>query len=234
MIKRLSHAIGYLTAILIVLIANMKAQDQHPGPYPNMASLDQYLMADRDAEIALARSAAPEAISRDAKVLILVRHGYETAVEGKNGWVCLVERGWTAPFDAPEFWNPKIRGAMCFNPPAVKFVLPATYKRTEMVLAGLSKAEITKRLIAAYARKELPAFEPGGISYMMSKQAYLTDEGDHILAHLMFYVPPATDWGADLPNSPVMLGIKSSAAIPFTEFLVPVAKWSDGTAAPLQ
>lgn len=233
MIQRTSQAVGLLIAILTILIAGVGAQD-HPAPYLKMAPLDQYLMADRGAEIALARSAAPEAISRDAKVLVLGRHGYETAVEGKNGWVCVVERAWMAPFDAPEFWNPKIRGATCFNPPAVRFVLPATYKRTAMILAGLSKANIINRLTAAYARGELPGFEPGGVSYMMSKQAYLTDEGDHHLAHLMFYVPPTTDWGADLPNSPVMLGIKSTAAIPFTEFLVPVGEWSDGTAVPLR
>jgi hypothetical protein len=61
--------------------------------HPNMASIDQYLMPDRNAEIALARSAAPQAISRDAKILVLGHHGYETAVEGKNGFVCVVERG---------------------------------------------------------------------------------------------------------------------------------------------
>ncbi len=63
-------------------------------PYPSMAPLNQYLMTDRDAEIALARSAAPESISRDAKILVLGRHGYETAAEGKNGFVCVIERAW--------------------------------------------------------------------------------------------------------------------------------------------
>src|ERR1700719_1293150 len=37
------------------------------APYPNMAPVDQYLMEDREAEIALARSAAPESISRDSE-----------------------------------------------------------------------------------------------------------------------------------------------------------------------
>jgi hypothetical protein len=91
------------------------------APYPSMASLDQYLM-ERNAEIALARSAAPESISRDAEVLVLGRHGYETPVKGKNGFVCVVERSWMAPFDHPEFWNPKMRGPLCFNPPAVQSV----------------------------------------------------------------------------------------------------------------
>jgi hypothetical protein len=61
-------------------------------PYPKMAPIGQYLM-DRTAEIALARSATPDAISHDAAVLVLTRHGYETAVQGKNGWVCMVGRG---------------------------------------------------------------------------------------------------------------------------------------------
>jgi hypothetical protein len=74
--------------------------------YPSMAPLDQYLMTDRNAEIALARSAAPESISRDAEVLVLGRHGYETAVKGKNGFVCIVERSWLDPFDDPQFWSP--------------------------------------------------------------------------------------------------------------------------------
>jgi hypothetical protein len=75
-----------------------QAQAQDPkAPYASMAPLDQYLMVDRDAELAMSRSAAPEAISRDADVLVLGRHGYETAVKGKNGFVCVVERSWMLP-----------------------------------------------------------------------------------------------------------------------------------------
>jgi hypothetical protein len=66
--------------------------------YSKMAPVDQYLM-ERNAEILLARSAAPDSISSDATVLILGRQGYETAVEGRNGWVCMAERGWMGMFD---------------------------------------------------------------------------------------------------------------------------------------
>jgi hypothetical protein len=104
-------------ALLVALgMAHQAMAQDATGPYPNMAPLEQYLM-DRDAEIALARSAAPDAISHDASVIVLTRHGYETAVQGKNGWVCMVGRGWMAMFDHPEFWNPKIRAADCLNPP---------------------------------------------------------------------------------------------------------------------
>lgn len=222
-------------ALTLGLTGRTQGQAQAPKTsYPSMAPLDQYLMADRDAEVALARSAAPEAISRDAKVLVLGRHGYETAVEGKNGFVCVVERGWMSPANAPEFWNPKLRGPICFNPPAARSVLPATYKRTEMVLAGRTEAEIIEGNKAAFEKGELPPLEPGGMSYMMSKEAYLTDRGDHNLAHLMFYTPAldGRDWGADLPKSPVTLNPQFKGSQPIDVFVVPVGTWSDGTAAP--
>jgi hypothetical protein len=205
------------------------------SPYPSMAPLDQYLMPDRDAEIALARSAAPESISRDARILVLGKHGYETAVEGKNGFVCVVERDWMAPFDNPEFWNPKNRGPICYNPQAARSVLPITIKRTEQVLAGKSKAQIQAWEKSAYAKKELPtALEPGAMAFMMSKNAYLTDEGGHNLAHLMLYTPvmDKANWGADVPNSPVIF-LQQVPPEPFNVFLVPTGKWSDGTGAPL-
>ncbi len=223
-------------AVILGLSGMNQGHAQAPQTaYPNMAPLDQYLMADRNAEIALARSAAPEAISRDAKIMVLGRHGYETAVEGKNGFVCVVERGWMGPSDAAEFWNPKIRGPICFNPPAARSVLPATYKRTEMALAGRTKAEIIEGNKAAFEKKELPPLEPGAMSYMMSKSAYLTDHGDHNVAHLMFYTPllDNTVWGADLPQSPVMLIPQFKGAEPIDVFIVPVGRWSDGTSAPV-
>ncbi len=221
-------------ALLVVLGAWRPAQAQDPkAPYPSMASLDQYLM-DRNAEIAMARSAAPAAISRDAEVSVLGRHGYETAVPGKNGFVCIVDRGWMSPFDAPQFWNPKLRGPVCFNPPAARTILPLTIKRTELVLAGLSKTQIIDSL-RVFGKKALPALEPGGMSYMMSSQAYLGDSAGHWLPHLMFYVP-LTDsmaWGADLPGSPVMLNPQFDGHPErVTVFMIAVLRWSDGKAAP--
>lgn len=203
--------------------------------YPTMAPVDQYLIADRNVEIALARSAAPDAISREATIMVLGRHGYRTAVTGKNGFVCVVERAWMGPGDGADFWNPRIRGPICFNPPAVRSILPTTFKRTEMALAGRTKAEIIEGNKAAFEKGELPRLEPGAMSYMMSKGAYLTDHGDHNLAHLMFYAPPldGKTWGADLPKSPVMLNPQFKGAQPIDVFIVPVGRWSDGSAAPV-
>lgn len=229
-------AVAVLVLALSILFEAREIRAQEAKTqYPQMAPLEQYLMTDRNAEIALARTAAPESISRDATVLVLGRRGYETAVEGKNGFVCVVERGWMSPSEAPEFWNPKIRGPICFNPPAARSVLPVTYKRTEMVLAGKTEPEIIEGNKAAFEKGELPPLEPGAMSYMMSKEAYLTDHDGHNLSHLMFYAPAldGKDWGADLPKSPVMLNPQFRGAEPIDVFVVSVGRWSDGTAAPV-
>ena len=226
-----------ICALLLVLVGPSRVCAQvGKTPYPTMAALDQYLMTDRNAEIALARTAAPETISRDATVMVLGRHGYETAVEGKNGFVCIVERAWMAQFGSAEFWNPKNRSPLCLNPPAARSILPITIKRTEMILAGKSTAEIIAAFRQAYAKKELPDVEPGAMTYMMSKQAYLTDRGDHNVAHLMFYTPlmDGAVWGADVPNSPVILLSQfRGAPEPVDVFIVLTGMWSDGTPAPL-
>jgi hypothetical protein len=208
----------------------MHAQDAR-ATYPTMFPVEKYLIADRNAEIALARSAAPAALSGDATILVLGRHGYESAVTGKNGFTCLVERGWNSPFDSPDFWNPKLRGPDCYNPPAVRDILPLIIKRAEWALAGMSKDQMAARLKSMTEKKELPPLEPGAMTYMMSKDAYLTDDGDHNMSHLMFYLPKGTDWAAGLHGAPVQHGNVDVLGTPepVTEFLIPVIRWSDGT-----
>lgn len=198
-------------------------------PYPNMAPIDQYLMADQGAEIALARSAAPESISRDAEVQVLRRHGFETAVKGKNGFVCIVGRGWTSAADA-DFWNPKVRVPMCVNAAARPYLLRIT-KETGWILAGQTKAQLNEAVAAAIAKKELPPMEPGAMCYMMGKQGYGGDIAPHWHSHLMFFysdTDPAI-WGANLPDSPVI-----AVADPLehlTQFVIATQRWSDGTEA---
>jgi len=198
--------------------------------YPSMAPIEQYLMDDREAEVALARSAAPESISRDAEVLILGRHGYETVIKGKNGFVCIVERSWTAPIDDPGFWNPKGRAPVCYNAAAAHSYLPRTIKKTDLVLAGRTKAQMREAIVAAIDKKELPPMELGAMCYMLSKQGYLSDGDPHWHPHLMFFVSqtdPAA-WGAGVQGSPILAFDDKWEGL--TVFLVPVRRWSDGTA----
>src|SRR6266851_1058171 len=198
--------------------------------YPEMAPVEQYRIANREDEIALARSAAPPSISGDAEVLVLGRHGYETAIQGKNGFVCIVQRSWTAPIDDPDFWNPKLRAPICFNAAAARSYLPRTIKKTDLILAGRTKAQMMEAIVAGIDKKELPAMEPGAMCYMLSKQGYLSDRDGHWHPHLMFFfssTDPAA-WGADLPDSPIIAFNDTWEHL--TTFLIPVRQWSDGTA----
>jgi hypothetical protein len=225
-----AHCIS-LSAFLLVGVLSApgpaKAQDAKQ-PYPGMAPIEQYRM-DRDAEVALARTAAPASISKDAEVMVMGQRNYETAVEGKNGFVCLVGRAWLAPFGNAEFWNPKNRSPECFNPPAALSVLPYVVKTTGMVLAGFSKTQIFDGIKAAVDRKELGAPASGSLIYMMSKEAYLTDQPPHNLDHLMFELPrmDGAAWGANLDGTPIFFQQLDPA--PITEFYVVMGKWSDGT-----
>jgi hypothetical protein len=239
--NRKGFAVWSTQALLLAIACSLSgvayAQDAK-SPYSDMAPLTQYLMTDQNAEVALARSAAPASISGDATVMVLKQHGYETVKKGKNGFVCVVERSWMSPFDSPEFWNPKNRSPTCFNPAAVRSVLQFNLKRTEWVLAGLSRTQVIARVREAIARKEMPALEPGAMCYMMSKDMYLGDAQGHWHPHLMFYSPKSdgVDWGANLPGSPVVLdplSVSANSPDPFVNFMVPVWIWSDGTPAPI-
>ena len=193
-----------------------------------MAPVDHYLMADRAAEIALAQSAAPESIARDADVLILGRHGFETAVNGKNGFVCIVGRSWTSAADA-DFADPKVRVPMCVNAAAARSYLLRIARITDLMLAGRTKAQMEETYAAAIQKKELPPMEPGAMCYMMGKQGYGGDSAPHWPPHLMFFysdIDPAI-WGANLPGSPV-IGIAAPEEH-LTQFVIPTQRWSDGT-----
>ena len=232
MLRNTRKAIGWGSAVLVsILGAALPAQAQHAkahdadSPYPNMAPIAEYRM-DRDAEIALARTAAPASISRDAEILVLGQKNFEVAVKGKNGYVCAVGRAFGGPLGNPEFWSPKNRSPICYNPPAARSLLPYAMKQTGMALAGASKAEIAEAIKTAVAKKELGVPETGSMAYMMSKEAYLTDRGGHNLAHLMFELPRGGAFQDD-PNFFV-----SWDPAPVIEFNVPVGQWSDGTKVP--
>ncbi|MDQ2833255.1 MAG: hypothetical protein M3Y50_05810 [Acidobacteriota bacterium] len=218
-------------AVLVVLGMARQVRPQYAAtPYSKMVPVEQYLMADHGAEIALARSAAPESIARDAEVMVLGRRGFETAVKGKNGFVCIVGRGWSAAPD-PDFWNAKVRVPMCLNAAAAHTYLLRVTKITDLALAGHTLAQVNEAMAAGISRKELPPMEPGAMCYMMSKGGYGGDSTPHWPSHLMFFYSglASATWGANLPGSPVLAVEDTQEQM--TSFVVTTPRWSDGTEA---
>ncbi len=229
---RCSGRVAIVTGLSALFLSEVEgAHAEGAGPaYPEMAPLALYRSESREDEIALARSAAPASIANDAEVLTLGAHGHDVAIEGKNGFVCIVERAWANDFDNSDFWNPKVRAPNCFNAAAARSVLPTYLRRTQWVLAGVPRAEMVARTKAALAAKQITEPEPGAMCYMMSKGGYLGDDvGGHWHPHLMFFLPrtsPST-WGANSKGSPLFAS--TGALEPVTVFLLPVKNWSDGT-----
>jgi hypothetical protein len=222
---------GFVFLIAGVLPAANQQAGAQADPYPAMAPLEEYLMP-KDAEVAMARSAAPSSISDKATVMVLGRDGYSIAVPGTNGFLCYVERSWAKPVDDAEFWNPKMRAPNCFNDAAARSIAQIYLMKTRLVLAGQLKAQIAHAIAAALDEKKLPALAPGAMCYMMSKQQYLQDKGKSWRPHLMFFVAgdAAQSWGANQPDSPVIAANDAEARV--TIMMVVVHDWSDGTPGP--
>lgn len=218
----------FALAVMLGTAGPVRAQGAQPhdttSPYATMAPVAQYRM-DRDSEIALARTAAPASISRDAEIMVLGGKNFEVAVRGRNGFICAVGRAFAGPVNNPEFWNPRNRSPICYNPPAARSLWPYAVKQTGMALAGASRARIAEAIRTAVARKELGPPERGSMAYMMSKEAYLTDRDGHNLSHLMFELPR----NGALRDDPAFFVSWDPA--PVIEFNVPVGQWSDGTDA---
>lgn len=222
---RMFTAIALLVGAAVAPGANAAVTERGP--------IAPYLSSSPDAEIALARSAAPASVSSDATVLVLTAAGYETATKGSNGFTCLVDRSWGADFDDPEFWNPKTRGPLCLNAAATRSVLPALLQRAQWVLAGLSREELLQRTRAAVETKAIRAPEAGAMCYMLSKDGYLNNAGGHWRPHLMFYLPrlEAAAWAANAKGGPVFGG--PLMVEPTTVFIVEAPNWSDGSPGPM-
>jgi hypothetical protein len=219
--------IGPVLCGVTLLLSGAARADAGAARYPSMAPLEQYQMTS-EAEIVLARSAAPPSVSGDAEVLVLGNKGYQTAVKGKNGFVCLVVRSWFAGFDHDEFWNPNLRSPNCFNPPSVRSVVQNYLERTKWVLAGVPKADMFARTKDAIASHQFALPEAGAMTFMMSKAQFTSDADKHWHPHLMFFVAdsPPKAWGANLPGTGIY-GDRGEPD-PITIYIVPVPKWSDG------
>ncbi len=213
-----------LVAITTLIFASTLGAQKAP-------SLAPYLISDRAAEIALARTAAPPDISGKATVLVLAPKGYVEAVHGTNGFTCAVLRSFAGAPGDPQFWNAHTRAPVCFNPQATHTVLPASLTRIDWALSGAPTAELNARTEEAYANRKFPMPAPGAMAYMLSPQQHLSETDPHWMPHVMFFYDHSVDasaLGAGSDISPIVAGDPHS---PVLTFYIPTRTWSDGTPA---
>ena len=196
--------------------------------------LSPYLMPDRAAEVALARSAASPQISDSATVMVLTRSGFVQAARGTNGFTCMVLHSFDSRIGDPGFWDARIRAPICLNPAAVRTVLREMLKRSEWIMAGVQPAEIAVRTRKAYASHELLMPDPGAMAYMLSPRQHLANSDPHWMPHLMFFFDrsfPAASFGTGGSPTTIIDGSVDDPEAPYLTLLVPVRRWSDGRLA---
>jgi len=212
-----------VTPLLLLAAFGTTQLSAQGGKYP---PLEQYLMP-RDAEIALARSAAPAGVADRATIKVLTRSGYTIASQGDNGSVCMVMRGFSAPTYTPAqlrdlVYDPAVRAPICFTAPAAKTVMPYYELRTGLAMEGRHPDQIAQAVKAAYDKGELPRRDAVTFAYMWSAHQHLGPPGAWH-PHVMIFAPNYTNdmvggaaFGSLLPQ------VTDDAGTPFTVVVIPV------------
>lgn len=220
--KKNRYCSGLLSLLAFgLVVARTNAQE---AKYP---PLSEYMM-DRGAEIALAKSAAPDYISDGATIKVFTASGFQTAHEGNNGYVCIVMRGFTG---APTFtpvpvrayinYDSKTRAPICLDPLASRTILPYYELRTKLGLEGKAAEQIAEGVEAAYAKGELPKRPEVCFAYMWSADQILGPTG-HWHPHIMVYLPYyQTLLGTKHPQNPLP-SIGDDEGTPFAVGVIPV------------
>jgi hypothetical protein len=215
-----------LTVLALCLFGSVgvSAVQAQSGKYPPIAA---YLMS-HDAEVALAKSAAPANISARATIKVLTTSGYAVDRRGDNGFVCMVMRGWSAPTYTPEqfrdlVYDATVRAPICFDPGAAQMVMPYYELRSKLAMEGQPPDRIAQRVEAAYARGDLPRRDGVSFAYMWSANQHLASGIGRWHPHIMVFSPyyknamlGENQFGAPLPQ------VTDDAGTPFAVVVIPV------------
>lgn len=152
----------------------------------------------RDQQMALAMSAAPEAVSSNATIYVLGAHGYEKAREGTNGFSCFVYRSFVNPTETAV-------GPMCLDAEGTRTSLAVYLHMEELRSSGKSEAEIKADADSGYKTGRYQYPSKLGILYMLSNNNRLPTKDhttQHLPPHVMIYAPNMTaqDLGFSSPK----------------------------------
>jgi hypothetical protein len=139
----------------------------------------------REQEVALARSAAPAAVSATARVYVFTEQGYVVADSGTGAVACYVSRSW------PESLEPH-----CFDEEGARTIMLVEMLKVELLHRGRSPGEADREIAAGLMSGAFQLPRRPAMSWMMSAaQALINDQGRAVgnwRPHLMIYFPYLT------------------------------------------
>jgi hypothetical protein len=219
--------LAYALFLLLSCLISRSLQAQAPKQAPKYPALSEYMMP-RDTEISLAKSAAPASVSNRATIKVLTMSGFQVVHEGDNGFVCMVMRGWSAPTYTPApfrdlVYDTKALAPICFNPAAVRMVMPYYELRSKLAMQGKIPDQIAEGVQAAYAKGQLPRRDGVSFAYMWSADQNLGPGAGAWHPHMMVFAPyyensmlGGHEFGSPFPQ------LSDDAGTPFAVVLIPV------------
>lgn len=182
--------------------AEVRSNATNPLPLPQLLP--------RDKEIALALSAAPEHLRKDAGVYALDRNGFVKVRESRNGFTCIVNRD-----------HPLNQKPVCFDAEGTATILPKILRIGELLMQGKSMSEINAEIAEGFRIGKYIAPRRAGVAYMLSGDIRnfnpSTAKVESFPPHVMFYAPNLTN--ADLGTTPEALA--KDPSLPFVAYQGP-------------
>jgi hypothetical protein len=188
------------------MLASPAFAQSHTGNRPVMA---------RAAEIALARSAAPQAISASARVWVWNGSTYQVADSGSSTVNCFLARHWV-PSVEPH----------CLDQEASATILPILMRKIELYAQGKTDAEVEREIARQISAGRLKLPSRPAVTYMMSEaQDLVGGNGSPVGAwqpHLMIYYPNWTGQQAGLEGFVAGVGFVENPGTPLSALVVPL------------
>ncbi len=133
-------------------------------------------------ETAIALSAAPDYLRKEATVLALVHDGYKTTQTGSNPFTCIVNRD-----------HPRVLKPTCFDKEGSETVIPKIIYTGKRLLKGDSMSDINRDIDRLFEEEVFQSQRRPGVAYMLSRYNRPFNPRNGKLGffppHVMFHAP---------------------------------------------
>ena len=138
-----------------------------------VANASEFQYLSESCEVALALSAAPQHLQKDASVYVLQKGGYVLVSQGSNPFTCLVQRN-----------HPTSLLPVCFDQEGAASIVRTILDTAGLVLSGATDTEINKAIVNGLESGKYSAPRGSSLSYMLSAFNRMYDEDSQALIEL--------------------------------------------------